>query len=52
MGKGFFEVPHAINEPIKSYAPGTAEREGVLQQYREYFKGNLDIPFYVGGASN
>ena len=49
MGKGFFEVPRASNEPIKSYAPGTAEREGVLQQYREYFNGNLDVPFYIGG---
>ena len=31
MGKGFFHVPIAINEPIKSYAPGSAERENVLK---------------------
>jgi len=48
MGKGFFQVPIAINEPIKSYAPGSAEREGVLKQYHAYFKGNVDVPLYIG----
>jgi 1-pyrroline-5-carboxylate dehydrogenase len=48
MGKGFFQVPTAFNEPIKSYAPGTAEREEVLQQYKSYFKGKADIPLYIG----
>ena len=48
MGKGFFHVPIAINEPIKSYAPGSAEREGVLKQYHAYFKGNVDVPLYIG----
>lgn len=49
MGKGFFHVPVAINEPVKSYAPGTTEREEVLQQYKSYFNGKVDIPFYIGG---
>ncbi|HZJ20327.1 MAG TPA: L-glutamate gamma-semialdehyde dehydrogenase [Pricia sp.] len=48
MGKGFFQVPIAINEPIKSYAPGSPEREGVLKQYHAYFKGNVDVPLYIG----
>ncbi|MGB7394290.1 MAG: L-glutamate gamma-semialdehyde dehydrogenase, partial [Pricia sp.] len=48
MGKGFFQVPIAINEPIKKYAPGSPEREDVLKQYHAYFKGNVDIPFYIG----
>ena len=29
MGKGFFQVPTAINEIVKSYAPGSPEREAV-----------------------
>ncbi|MGB5818370.1 MAG: L-glutamate gamma-semialdehyde dehydrogenase [Saonia sp.] len=49
MGKGFFQVPTAFNEPIKSYAPGTPEREAVLQQYKAYFNGEEDIPLYIGG---
>lgn len=48
MGKGFFEVPSAFNEPIKSYAPGTPERQAVLEQYKAYYNGNVDVPLYIG----
>jgi 1-pyrroline-5-carboxylate dehydrogenase len=48
MGKGFFQVPTAINEPIKSYAPGTPERDAVLKQYKEYYNSKVDIPLYIG----
>ncbi len=48
MGKGFFQVPVAYNEPIKSYAPGTPERDAVLKQYKAYYNGNEDIPLYIG----
>ncbi len=48
MGKGFFQVPTAYNEPIKSYAPGTPEREEVLQQYDAYYKGKVEVPLYIG----
>lgn len=48
MGKGFFQVPTAINEPVKGYAPGSPERDAVLQQYQTYYKGDEDIPMYIG----
>ncbi|NER09306.1 delta-1-pyrroline-5-carboxylate dehydrogenase [Muriicola jejuensis] len=48
MGKGFFQVPVAYNEPILSYAPGTPEREAVIKQYKAYYNGNEDIPLYIG----
>ena len=48
MGKGFFQVPAAINEPIKSYAPGSPEREQVLKQYKTYYDSTVDIPMYIG----
>ena len=48
MGKGFFQVPVAVNETVKSYAPGTPEREQVLAQYKEYFNGSVDVPMYIG----
>ncbi len=48
MGKGFFHVPTALNEPIKSYAPGTPERDDVLKQYRAYFNGKVEVPLYIG----
>lgn len=48
MGKGFFQVPAAINEPIKSYAPGTPERDEVLNQYKSFYKSTIDVPMYIG----
>ena len=48
MGKGFFQVPTAINEPIKSYAPGSPERDEVLKQYKAYYNGTVEVPMYIG----
>ncbi|MDD7886634.1 L-glutamate gamma-semialdehyde dehydrogenase [Flavivirga sp. 57AJ16] len=49
MGKGFFNVPIAINEPVKSYAPGSPEREAVLKAYKEMFNSKIDVPLYING---
>ncbi len=48
MGKGFFNVPVAVNEPVKGYAPGSPERESVSKQYTAYFNGSVDVPMYIG----
>jgi len=48
MGKGFFQVPTALNEPIKSYAPGTPERDAVLKQYKAYYNSTVEVPMYIG----
>ncbi|HSJ12179.1 MAG TPA: hypothetical protein VK916_05805, partial [Gillisia sp.] len=48
MGKGFFQVPKAVNEPIKTYAPGTPERDEVLKTYKEMYKSKMDVPLYIG----
>jgi len=49
MGKGFFNVPIAVNEPIKSFAPGSSEREAVLKVYKEMYNSKIDVPFYING---
>lgn len=49
MGNGFFEMPIAINEPVKAYAPGSEEREHVLAAYKKMYNVQVDIPFYIGG---
>ena len=49
MGKGFFNVPIAVNEPVKSYAPGSAERAHVLEAYTTMFNSNIDVPLYING---
>ncbi len=49
MGKGFFQVPIAVNEPVKSYAPGSPEREAVLDVYKAFYSSKVDIPMYING---
>ncbi|WP_298554826.1 L-glutamate gamma-semialdehyde dehydrogenase [uncultured Algibacter sp.] len=49
MGKGFFNVPVAVNEPVKSYAPGSPERDAVLKTYRAMFNSKTDVPLYING---
>jgi 1-pyrroline-5-carboxylate dehydrogenase len=45
---GFFKVPHPVNEPVKSYAPGSPERKALQQTYQELKNQELDIPMYIG----
>ena len=49
MGKGFFQVPIAVNEPVKSYALGSPEREAVLTTYNTMFNSSTDVPMYING---
>jgi len=49
MGKGFFNVPVAINEPVKGYAPGSPERKAVLEAYKNMFNSQIDVPMYING---
>ena len=48
MGKGFFEVPIAVNEPVKAYAPGSPERTELLAEYKKMYNATVDIPMYIG----
>jgi len=49
MSTGFFNVPAAVNEPVKTYAPGSTEREEVLKAFKELYQSTVDIPLYIGG---
>ena len=49
MSKGFYKVPSAINELVKSYAPGTPERALTLNSFKEQYSQLVDIPLYIGG---
>lgn len=48
MLKGFFNVPKAVNEPVKSYAPGSPEKEAVLAAYKKMWNEKIDMPLYIG----
>lgn len=46
---GFFKVPVAKNEPVKSYAPGSPEKLELKKAIAEARSKQLDIPMYIGG---
>jgi 1-pyrroline-5-carboxylate dehydrogenase len=48
MLKGFFNVPKAVNEPVKSYAPNSPEKAAVLAAYKTMWNANIDVPLYIG----
>lgn len=49
MLKGFFNVPHPVNETILSYAPGTKERALLKQAILEARSKEIDVPMYING---
>lgn len=48
MPKGFFHVPKAVNEPVKSYAPNSPEKAAVLAAYQKMWNETIDVPNYIG----
>ena len=51
MGKCFFKVPTAINEPVKSYKPCSNERKEVLSTYKTMLEQTIDVPMYINGKN-
>lgn len=50
MSLGTFSYPMPVNEPVHSYAPGSAERAALQQTLKELKSQQADIPMYIGGA--
>jgi 1-pyrroline-5-carboxylate dehydrogenase len=46
---GIFRVPEPHNEPVRSYAPGTPEREELRLRLQEMQSRELEIPLVIGG---
>jgi 1-pyrroline-5-carboxylate dehydrogenase len=49
MSLGIFKVPHPINEPVKSYAPGSPERASLQAKTKEMAAQKIEIPLIIGG---
>ncbi|MFN8322385.1 MAG: L-glutamate gamma-semialdehyde dehydrogenase [Chitinophagales bacterium] len=49
MATGFFKVPTAQNEVVKSYAPGSPERGTIEHKIAAMRAEVRDIPMYIGG---
>lgn len=48
MLKGFFNIPKAVNEPVKGYAPNSPEKTRVLDAYKAMWNSKIDVPLYIG----
>jgi 1-pyrroline-5-carboxylate dehydrogenase len=48
MLKGFFNVPTPQNEPVKGYAPGSAERKELQNMLKTLRSQVIDVPMYIG----
>ena len=48
MSKSFAQIPHAVNEEVKSYAPGTPERAQLLDAYKKMYNEVTEVPQYIG----
>ncbi|MBK7128833.1 MAG: L-glutamate gamma-semialdehyde dehydrogenase [Crocinitomicaceae bacterium] len=50
MPNAIYKVPVPANEPVKSYAPNSAEKNSLLNKYKEmYNQAPIDVPMYIGG---
>ena len=49
MSKGFFKVPKAKNEVVKSYIPGSKERDEIQKTYKEMINSFTEVPMYING---
>ena len=49
MSNAYFKVPLPVNEPIKSYKPGSLEREELKNKIAELKSKQIEIPLIIGG---
>jgi len=49
MLNSFPKSPKAVNEPIKSFAPGSPERTEVLATYKNLYKQTIHVPLTING---
>jgi len=49
MTHGVFRVPQPINEPVKSYAQGSAEKLSLKKRLKAMSSEQVDIPLVIGG---
>jgi len=48
MSLGYFSYPMPVNEPVLSYAPGSAEKKRLKEVLIELKKEQIDVPMYIG----
>lgn len=46
---GVIQVPPPVNEPVRSYAPGTPERKEIKERLARLASEQIEIPLIIGG---
>lgn len=50
MSNAFFQIPTAVNEPVRSYAKDSVERSNLISTYKKMMTSEpLDIPMIIDG---
>jgi 1-pyrroline-5-carboxylate dehydrogenase len=49
MSNAVFQVPTPINEPVRGYAPGSAERDSLQQRLKTMSSEQVELPLVIGG---
>ena len=49
MTHGIVNVPDPVNEPVLSYAPGSAERASLQDRLESMLAERIEIPVIIGG---
>lgn len=49
MANAFYQLPKAKNEPVLSYAKGSAEKKELKAMLKELKSKQIDLPMHIGG---
>ena len=49
MANGIVPIPPPVNEPIRSYAPGSPEKASLKAKIREMLGEEIEMPLIIGG---
>ncbi len=49
MSLAISQVPVAFNEPVRNYAPGSAEIKSLISTYKKMWKNKVEIPMIIDG---
>lgn len=49
MSNAYFKVPEPANEPVKTYLPGSSEKEELKKKLGELKSQKVEVPLIIGG---
>ena len=49
MSNAYFKVPLPVNEPVKTYKPGSPEKEDLKKKLSELKSQKIEVPLIIGG---